>query len=507
MRISSPLSSLTLGLLLVTAFPVMAQVQPPSARETEAIITGPGDVAVGRTVVLDASSSHVEGEKTEYRWTIDETRQNLGRSVEAIYTPEKPGILTFRLSIKSTGLDGKVTEDVTVHQVVAYKRKVVIVADTSVPTEKLGMHADEALANGTYVQIVQPDPSTPSLSIEDAIRKILTDNKDVLSGADTVVVWTEGIAGLQALLRVVQDSTERMASMRNQSLILITERSLSMVERTTRGAINLLQPGSVHITRKEALNPILLSSSVEEFTAAIESRDIDSLQVESTATSLRPWDFLSLLVNYLLSQGVSAQAVILLFMLPIIATIFSFLKQVIGITTFGLYTPSIVALSFLALGWWVGVLFLLFVLIMGYLTRSAMKQWRLLYIPKVAIILTVVSITLLMLVAIGTAAGLVFSRDTIFILLIMSTLSENFLNLKTEEGWWSAMIGVVETIFGSLLCVFIIQSQTLQSVILAFPELILGTLLINVGLGRWTGLRLLEYFRFREVFKHLQEEE
>lgn len=507
MRLSSFFLSLTLSALFVNALPAHAQVQPPAARETEAVITGPGDVSVGRTIVLDASSSHVSGEKTEYRWTIDETKQSLGRNVEAIYTPEKPGILTFRLVLKSTGLDGKVTEDVTVHQVVAYKRKVVIIADTSASQEKLGMHADEALANGTYVQIIQPDPSTPSLSVEDVIRKMLTDNKDVLTGADTIVIWTEGISGLQALLRVVQDSSERMASIQNQTLVFITERSLSMVARTTRGAINLLQPSNVLITRKEALNPILLSSNVSEFTKAIESRDIDSLQVESTPSSVRPWDFLSMLVNYLLSQGVSAQAVILLLLLPIIATIFSFLKQVVGITTFGLYTPSIVALSFLALGWWVGVLFLFFVLIMGYLTRSAMKRWRLLYIPKVAIILTVVSITLLMLVAIGTAAGLVFSRDTIFILLIMSTLSENFLNLKTEEGWWAAMLGILETIAGALLCVFIIQSQTLQAVILAFPELIFGTILINIGLGRWTGLRLLEYFRFREVFKHLQEEE
>lgn len=486
---------------------VHAQAVPDSAKVVEAIIAGPSDVATGRTVVLDASSSRVSGERTEYRWTLEETRQSLGKNVEVIYTPEKAGVLTFHLVVKSTGLDGKVTEDEAVHKVVAYKRKVVIIADSIVPLEKLTVHAEEAMKNGTYVQIVQPDPSTPSLSIEDAIRKILTDNKDIITGADTIVIWTEGVSGLQALLRIVQDSSERMAAMHNQSIVFITERSLGIVARTTRGTVALLEPSKVFITRKEALNPILLSASVDEFTEAIQTRDIDYQLIDNTPLSLRPWDFLSMLVNYLLSRGVSAQAVILLLMLPIIATIFSFLKQVIGITTFGLYTPSIVALSFLALGWWVGLLSLLFILIMGYITRSAMKQWRLLYIPKVAIILTVVSITLLCLVAIGTASGLIFSRDTIFILLIMSTLSENFLNLKTEEGWWSALIGVLETVFGSLLCVFIIQSQTLQSVVLAYPELIFGTIIINIFLGRWTGLRLLEYFRFREVFSHLQEEE
>jgi hypothetical protein len=42
--------------------------------------------------------------------------------------------------------------------------------------------------------------------------------------------------------------------------------------------------------------------------------------------------------------------------------------------------------------------------------------------------------------------------------------------------------------------------------VLAYPETILVTFPVNLFLGRWTGLRVVEYFRFREVFKHLQEE-
>ena len=135
-----------------------------------------------------------------------------------------------------------------------------------------------------------------------------------------------------------------------------------------------------------------------------------------------------------------------------------------------------------------------------------MKRWRLLYIPKVAIILTVVSVTLLLLMGISAFYSITFSRETIFILLIMSTLSESFLNLKTEEGWRSAIIGIVETIAAALICVFIVQWDVFQSLILAYPELILLTIIVDILLGRWTGLRLLEYIRFREVFKHLQEE-
>jgi len=209
----------------------------------------------------------------------------------------------------------------------------------------------------------------------------------------------------------------------------------------------------------------------------------------------------------MLTHGISSQTVILLLMLPLIATLLAFLKQVIGITTFGLYTPSIIALSFLALGWHIGILFLFFILTTGYMTRAVMKRWRLLYVPKVAIILTVVSITLLLLLALGAYFDIRLSGDTIFVLLIMSTLAESFLNVKSEEGWYSAILGIGETILAALLCVFIVQWSVMQSLILAYPELILFTIVINAFLGRWTGLRLIEYFRFQEVFRHLQEEE
>src|SRR5205085_10267947 len=129
------------------------------------------------------------------------------------------------------------------------------------------------------------------------------------------------------------------------------------------------------------------------FLTQAEARGIDERIVDSKTAQVRPWNLLSVLVTYMLTHGVSSQAVVLLLLLPVIATILSFLKQVVGMTTFGLFAPSIIALSFLALGWWVGLLFLAFIVSTGYATRAVMRKWHILYIPKMAIILAVGSIT------------------------------------------------------------------------------------------------------------------
>lgn len=469
------------------------------------VITGPSDVQVGRTVVLDASDTSGLGENTTYRWYRGASPQPISNTVEAVYTPEKPGLETIRLVVKST-IDGEVVEQETQRVLTVFERKIVMIADSTTPAEKLAIHQQAAANAGVYLQVLQPRSSGIPIADEDSLFNVISDQIDVLVGAESIILWKEGISGLQAFRRAIEEDAERLQALQNQTIVLITDGSLKTLARTAQGPFAALKPQQILVTRKEAINPLFAATDTTILVSELEQRDIDVTVVNSASTRIRIWAPLSSLVNYMLSHGMSSQIVILLLILPFIATILAFLKQVVGITTFGLFTPSIVALSLLALGWQIGIAFLLFILITGYMTRSVMKKWRMLYIPKVAIILTVVSITLMILLAAATAFGLTFSRDTVFILLIMSTLAESFLNVKTNEGLYSAILGVGETLLAALLCVFIVQWSLLQSLVLAFPEIILLTILINAGLGKWTGLRLVEYFRFREVFKHIHEE-
>jgi hypothetical protein len=469
------------------------------------VISGPDDIAVGRTLVLDASASAGLGEDISYRWYRDTLPQPISRTVEAVYTPERAGITLIRLVISST-IDGEVVEAEMHKAITVYERKIALIADGSIPADKLQIHKQTAADAGVFLRILQPDIIGTPLGSEEALVKLIKDQMTALNGAEAIVLWSEGITGLQALMRAVEEDTERMQSIKNQSIVLITDRSLQTLGRTARGPFSVLKPKQILVTRRTSINPLISSESIEGFVQELEKRDIGHLVVDASTTGLRPWNLLSSLVNYMLTHGVSSQTIILLLMLPVIAMILAFLKQVIGVTTFGLYTPSIVALSFLALGWPIGLIFLLFILATGYMTRSFMRRWRLLYVPKVAIIITVVSVTLLLLLGLGTLFNIVLARDTIFVLLIMSTLAESFLNVKTEEGLYSAVLGTGETILAALLCVFIVQWPWLQSLILAYPELILFTIAVDAVLGKWTGLRLVEYFRFREVFKNLQEE-
>ena len=48
-------------------------------------------------------------------------------------------------------------------------------------------------------------------------------------------------------------------------------------------------------------------------------------------------------------------------------------------------------------------------------------------------------------------------------------------------------------------CYLLIELGGVQSIVLAFPETLLGVIVLEVLIGKWRGLRLLEYVRFGDL--------
>jgi hypothetical protein len=92
---------------------------------------------------------------------------------------------------------------------------------------------------------------------------------------------------------------------------------------------------------------------------------------------------------------------------------------------------------------------------------------------------------------------------SIFPILIMITLVEKFVAVQIEKGDKTAIILAMETLLISVLGFFIANWSVLIKLIIAHPWVILFTIPINIILGRWTGLRLAEYWRFKEIIKKM----
>lgn len=213
----------------------------------------------------------------------------------------------------------------------------------------------------------------------------------------------------------------------------------------------------------------------------------------------------SSIVSYFVSQGVPLETVVLLLMLPIIATMIAFFRQVIGVKAFGIYTPSIVTFAFLATGIKYGLMLFVSVIVVGMVSRLLLKKLRILYLPRVAITISIVAFAMLAVLVLGGSlkrTGL--AAVSIFPLVIMITIVEKFVATQIEKGDRTALILALETLLISLAGYYLASWGFLINLIKAYPWIILFSLPINILLGKWTGLRLVEYFRFREILKKIQ---
>jgi hypothetical protein len=93
---------------------------------------------------------------------------------------------------------------------------------------------------------------------------------------------------------------------------------------------------------------------------------------------------------------------------------------------------------------------------------------------------------------------------SIFPILIMITIVEKFVAVQIEKGDKTAIRLALETLIISMLGYYLASWKVLLAFVAGYPWVILFTIPINIILGKWTGLRLTEYLRFREVIKKMQ---
>lgn len=210
------------------------------------------------------------------------------------------------------------------------------------------------------------------------------------------------------------------------------------------------------------------------------------------------------LVQLAINQGVPQQTIIYILMYPVILTVIAAARQVIGIKAFGIYTPSIIAVALLATTLKYGVAIFIVILAVALAMRFVLKGFQLLYMSRTAIMLSVVAISVLTFLAIGGSfqrTGL--ASVSIFPLLIMITIVEKFVIVQTEKGFRTAFILALETMFLAAACYFLVKWEAFQSLILNYPGLVVLIVVANIALGKWTGLRFSEYYRFRDVIENV----
>ncbi|MEM6751464.1 MAG: UUP1 family membrane protein [Cyanobacteria bacterium P01_C01_bin.38] len=195
-----------------------------------------------------------------------------------------------------------------------------------------------------------------------------------------------------------------------------------------------------------------------------------------------------------------------LVLVPIGALIISVLHQMVGLQTFGTFTPILIALAFRETGLIVGIPLFVLVVIIGLLIRAYLDKLQLLIVPRLAAILTATVLTIGILAIILQRFGINLGLSiSLFPIVILAMLIERAALSWEESGAKETIIAALGTVLIAVIGYLCVINPYIQHLAFTFPELLLLVLGINILVGRYNGYKLTEYFRFKSMQKQLSQ--
>ena len=229
----------------------------------------------------------------------------------------------------------------------------------------------------------------------------------------------------------------------------------------------------------------------------------EKLLAEQSLGPVWPTNPVKYAIRAAVEAGVPPNTIVLLLLLPVIAAIIAAARHIAGIRGFGIFLPAALSVVFVATGPVVGIVLFLIIVAVSTMTRLTLRKLKikLQYLPRMALLLLFVVMGVL---AVLFAAPVIKQPDlvnvSIFPVLVLVLLAEDFSKVQIGKSAKTAINLTTETLILSLASYVFLTLKPLQAFALLNPEiLLLSVAVFDLFLGKYVGLRFVEFWRFRKL--------
>lgn len=187
---------------------------------------------------------------------------------------------------------------------------------------------------------------------------------------------------------------------------------------------------------------------------------------------------------------------------PLGVILLVFLRNVVGVSTFGTFMPVLIALAFreTTLAW--GIVLFSVVVGAGLLVRVYLEYLKLLVVPRLASVLIVVIVLMAFFSVLTHKVGLDRGLSVaLFPLVIITMTIERMSIVWDENGPAAALRQGLGSLATAAACYFVMTIDYMEHLLFVYPEILLVLLAVSILLGRYAGYRLTELWRFRDLAK------
>jgi hypothetical protein len=192
-----------------------------------------------------------------------------------------------------------------------------------------------------------------------------------------------------------------------------------------------------------------------------------------------------------------------LLLLPIAALIICVYRNLIGLESFGTFAPALIGLAFRDLrDSWRGILVFVAIVLIGWGMRRILDRYHLLQVPRKAFVLSLVVLLLLTSIVAANHHGLeATTYITLFPMVILTGMIERFWTLEVEDGTSSSFKTLLTTMLIAGSISLLLGLEVVVDHMFRYPETLGLIMACQLLIGRYTGYRLSELYRFRDFVK------
>lgn len=191
-----------------------------------------------------------------------------------------------------------------------------------------------------------------------------------------------------------------------------------------------------------------------------------------------------------------------LLLIPVAALVVVFMRVVVGLSTSGTFMPILIALALIQTTLLIGLTIFLLVVGVGLWIRSYLSHMNLLLVSRVASVVIVVILLMVAIAIVSYKLGIDQALTvTFFPTIILAWTIERMSILWEEEGGNEVFIQGGGSLLVAVLAYLVMANRYVEHLTFNFPELLLTLLGVILLMGKYTGYRLSELYRFRDMKK------
>jgi len=386
-----------------------------------------------------------------------------------------------------------------------YNKKVPVIFDSEIWEERIEKYIDKSIESWVFID--------KSLIID--IKKIEQINllKDINENFilkteewNYVTVWWTK----EFIFSIVSNLNKQhllSKSEENINLVLVSPFSTDVLNNYLRNFLsNKNWIKNIILIPESSMSQLRLNSdNISKLEISLNNKEYENLNINTTQ-KISELLLVSKFVNTLSNNGFLTNSIYLILIIPFLFTLISIFKHFIGLSPVWIIIPIFITLL-LFLVWIITTLTILIIIILFNLAISKIvNKYTLLYTPKISFIIIMNIIVLIFSINTFYHYNLINLgiSDIIFIILFI-IISERLISLVISKEFSEYKYNLLNTIIFGLFAYLLFSVSIINTLILAYPELILLLVPLNFLIWRFTWLRITEYFRFKDVIKSIEE--